>query len=87
MGAAEPALRSRVLAFAGHLAYCEGDIPAPEALLREGRMTAEQAGDAQGAGMAAHFLGNVARVRGDLAEAATCSPPATTCRHAGGLWP
>jgi predicted ATPase/transcriptional regulator with XRE-family HTH domain len=63
------ALRSRALAFAGHLAYCEGDMASATALLGEGLTTAEAASDAQGIGMGAHFLGNVARLHGDLIQA------------------
>jgi tetratricopeptide (TPR) repeat protein len=40
-----------------------------EALLHEGLAAAAAAGDTQGVGIGAHFLGHVARLRGDLAEA------------------
>jgi predicted ATPase/transcriptional regulator with XRE-family HTH domain len=65
----QAALRSRALAHAGHLAYCEGDADAAERLLREALATAEAAGDPHSIGIAAQFLGNVSKLRGKLTEA------------------
>ncbi|MBV9172794.1 MAG: helix-turn-helix domain-containing protein [Chloroflexi bacterium] len=68
-GAAQTALRVRALAHAGHLACCEGDLDAGEALLRGAESAAEAAGEGPEFWLVMHFLGNIARVRGDLAQA------------------
>jgi predicted ATPase/DNA-binding CsgD family transcriptional regulator len=62
--------RWRALAFAGYLAYGQGDYAEAEALLESGRAHACDAGDAEGGAVCRLLLGNVARNRGDLARAA-----------------
>jgi predicted ATPase/DNA-binding CsgD family transcriptional regulator/transcriptional regulator with XRE-family HTH domain len=61
--------RWRALAFAGYLAYGQGDYADAEALLQAGSSSAGQAGDAEGAAVCLLLRGNVARARGDLAVA------------------
>ncbi|HET7038056.1 MAG TPA: BTAD domain-containing putative transcriptional regulator [Thermomicrobiaceae bacterium] len=63
------ALHSRALSYAGHLAYCEGDLSTAEALLSDAAARAEQAGDIESLGYSALFLGHVARARGARTEA------------------
>jgi predicted ATPase/DNA-binding CsgD family transcriptional regulator/transcriptional regulator with XRE-family HTH domain len=63
--------RWRALAFAGYLAYGQGDYADAEALLQAGSSSAGQAGDAEGAAVCLLLRGNVARARGDLAVAST----------------
>jgi predicted ATPase/transcriptional regulator with XRE-family HTH domain len=69
VGPAQAARRSRALASAGHLAGCEGQLVAAEALLRDAQSAAEAANDLVGLGKATHLLGNLARDRGALVEA------------------
>ena len=61
--------RCRALAFAGYLAYGQGDYAEAEALLESGRAQARGAGDREAAAVCRLLLGNVARARGELARA------------------
>jgi hypothetical protein len=66
---AQATLRCRALAYAGHLAACEGDLVAAEALLSDAQATAAAADDPPSSGLVAHFRGNLARDHGELIEA------------------
>jgi tetratricopeptide (TPR) repeat protein len=68
-GSAHAALRSCALACAGHLATCEGQLVEAQALLRDAQAAAEAADDLPSSGLVMHFLGNLARDRGELIEA------------------
>jgi predicted ATPase len=61
--------RAHALLAAGHLAYCQGDYAAAEALLQEARSLADQLGAPQLVGAIRHNLAHVARWRGELAAA------------------
>jgi predicted ATPase/DNA-binding NarL/FixJ family response regulator len=61
--------RCRALAFAGYLAYGQGDYAEAEALLDAGAVRARESGDAEGTAVCRLLLGNLARARGDLAPA------------------
>jgi predicted ATPase/transcriptional regulator with XRE-family HTH domain len=56
--------RATGLAWAGHLAYCQGAHTSAEALLREGQHAAEHAADQRALGLCLHVLGHVARAMG-----------------------
>jgi non-specific serine/threonine protein kinase len=62
-------LRSRALAWAGHLAFCQGDYTAAEHLLDQALDLARRLGDDQEVAVALQLLGTPARGRGDLALA------------------
>jgi predicted ATPase/DNA-binding CsgD family transcriptional regulator/DNA-binding XRE family transcriptional regulator len=64
-----PMLRTRALAFAGHLAFCRGDYTTAESLLEQSLVAARAGGDEQGMAVALQLLGTPARARGDLARA------------------
>jgi predicted ATPase/DNA-binding CsgD family transcriptional regulator/transcriptional regulator with XRE-family HTH domain len=61
--------RCRALAFAGYLAYSQGDYAEAEATLERAAVQARECADAEGAAICLLFRGNVARARGDLASA------------------
>jgi non-specific serine/threonine protein kinase len=62
-------LRSRALAWAGHLAFCQGDYAAAEQLLNQALEMSRGLGDDQEVAVALQLLGTPARGRGDLAHA------------------
>ena len=62
-------LRSRTLAWAGHLAFCQGDYTAAEQLLNQALDLARGLEDDQEVAVALQLLGTPARGRGDLAYA------------------
>jgi hypothetical protein len=68
--AAPSALRAHALALAGHLASLLGDLSGAEALLSDGITTAQHVGATFEEARGWHFLGNVARRRGALRDAA-----------------
>jgi predicted ATPase/DNA-binding CsgD family transcriptional regulator len=67
--AAASASRAMALSFAGHLAYCQGDLATAEALVQEGLGLSRQRGDGRGSAASEHILGLIAHSRSDLARA------------------
>jgi len=70
--AAASASRAMALSFAGHLAYCQGDLATAEVLVQEGLEVAQRHGDRPAAAAAGHILGLIAHSRGDLSLARSC---------------
>jgi non-specific serine/threonine protein kinase len=78
---AENDLRTRALAWAGHLAFCQGDYVAAEAQLEESLRAARAGGDDQSVAVALQLLGTPARGRGDLAHAEELYEQARSIDH------
>ncbi|MBV9545908.1 MAG: hypothetical protein JOY61_16175 [Chloroflexi bacterium] len=79
-------LRGRALAFAGHLAFCEGDTAGAETLLRDGLALAERSGDRVGSCVCSLYLGHVVGLRSTRAESEKLYDRALALARGEGSW-
>jgi predicted ATPase/DNA-binding CsgD family transcriptional regulator len=59
-----PEVRASALTWAGHLAYCQGDLAIAQALLERSLIVWQELGNAERTAASLHLLGNVVRFRG-----------------------